>query len=65
MLQPNESRPYKKTLSPDTKFIGVIGAYRNLEKATWRVIVPVQTGKAHTLTIRAGDIALSADIKAQ
>lgn len=65
MLQPNESRPYKKTLSPDTKYIGVIGAYRNLEKATWRVIVPVQTGKAHTLTIRASDIALSADIKAQ
>lgn len=65
MLQPNEKRPYKKTLSSDTKFIGVVGAYRNLEKATWRVIVPVQTGKANTLTIRAGDIALSADIKAQ
>lgn len=65
MLQPGESRPYKKTLSADTKFIGVVGAYRNLEKATWRVIVPVQTGKAHTLAVRAGDIALSADIKAQ
>ncbi|HSW03629.1 type VI secretion system lipoprotein TssJ [Aquabacterium sp.] len=65
MLQPGESKPIKKTVGPDTKFIGVIGAYRNLEKATWRVVVPVQTGKAQTLTIRAGDVALSADMKAQ
>lgn len=65
MLQPGESRPIRKSVGLDTKFIGVIGAYRNLEKATWRVVVPVQTGKAQTLTIRASDIALSADIQAQ
>lgn len=63
MLQPGESRPIKKTVSPDTKFIGVFGAYRAIEKATWRVVVPVQTGKAQTLTIRAGDNALSAEMK--
>lgn len=65
MLQPNENRPIKKTVSPDTKFIGVFGAYRQIEKATWRVVVPVQTGKEQTLTIRAGENALSADIKVQ
>jgi type VI secretion system protein VasD len=65
MLQPGESKPIRKSVGPDTKFIGVVGAYRNLEKATWRVVVPVQTGKAQTLTIRAGDVALSADMKAQ
>lgn len=63
MLQPGESRPYRKTVSNDTKFIGVIGAFRNLEKATWRVVVPVQTGKTQSLTVTAGDIALQADIK--
>jgi len=65
MLQPNENRPIKKTVSADTKFIGVVGAYRLIEKATWRVVVPVQTGKEQTLTIRAGENALSADIKVQ
>lgn len=63
MLQPGESRPYRKTVSNDTKFIGVIGAFRNLEKATWRVVVPVQTGKTQNLTVTAGDIALQADMK--
>jgi type VI secretion system protein VasD len=65
MLQPGENKPIRKTVGPDTKFIGVVGAYRNLEKATWRVVVPVQTGKAQTLTIRASDVALSADMKLQ
>jgi type VI secretion system protein VasD len=63
MLQPGQNLPYKKTLAPDTKFIGVIGAYRNLEKSTWRAVVPVINGKAQTLTIRATDLAVSAEVK--
>ena len=63
MLQPGENRPYKKTLGADTKFIGVIGAYRNLEKSTWRAVVQVIPNKPQTLTIRAGDLAVSAEVK--
>ena len=63
MLQPAENRPYKKTLGADTKFIGVIGAYRNLEKSTWRAVVQVIPNKPQTLTIRAGDLAVSAEVK--
>jgi type VI secretion system protein VasD len=63
MLQPGERRPYKKTLGADTKFIGVFGAYRNLEKATWRAVVPVQPNKAQQLSIRAGDLALAVEVK--
>jgi type VI secretion system protein VasD len=63
MLQPGENRPYKKTLGADTKFIGVIGAYRNLEKSTWRAVVAVIPNKPQTLTIRAGDLAVSAEVK--
>lgn len=65
MLQPGENKPYRKTLGADTRFIGVVGAYRNLERATWRVVVPVQPGKNHALAIRAGDLALSAEAKPQ
>lgn len=63
MLQPGENRPYKKTLGADTKFIGVVGAYRNLEKATWRAVVQLIPNKPQTLTIRAGDLAVSAEVK--
>ena len=30
LLQPSESRQYRRQFQPDTKFIGVIGAYRDL-----------------------------------
>jgi type VI secretion system protein VasD len=63
MLQPGESRPYKKTLGTDTRFIGVVGAYRNLEKSTWRAVIAVQPNKTQTLNIRAGDLAVSAEVK--
>jgi type VI secretion system protein VasD len=59
MLQPGETRPYKKQLAPETRFIGVIAAYRDLEQATWRVVVPVQVGKTQKLTIRADRLAVS------
>lgn len=62
ILQPGEKRAYAKTFGPDTRFIGVIGAYRNLERATWRAVVPVQPG-AQTLTIKAGELAVTAVVQ--
>ena len=63
MLAPGETRPYKKTLAPETRFVGIVAAYRNLERATWRTIVPVQPGKAQRLTIRADSLAVSASMQ--
>ncbi len=60
MLQPGEMRPYSKQLSPETRFIGVIAVYRNLERATWRAVVPVVPGKTQKLAVRADSLALSA-----
>jgi type VI secretion system protein VasD len=62
MLAPGEIRPYKKSLAPETKFIGVVAAYRDLERATWRTVVPVQNGKAQTLTIKADSLVVSATL---
>jgi type VI secretion system protein VasD len=55
MLSPGESRPYAKTLSPDTRFIGVIAAFRDLEHARWRALVPIQPGQKHKVEIRAAE----------
>jgi type VI secretion system protein VasD len=65
MLAPGEIRPYRKTLTPETKFIGVVAAYRNLEQATWRTIVPVtvvKAGQPQKLMIRADSLAVSATL---
>jgi type VI secretion system protein VasD len=61
-LQPGETRPYNKTLNADTRFIGVVAAYRDLERATWRTLVPVQLNRTQKLTIRAGELAVSATV---
>jgi len=58
-VQPGESRPLNKPLNADTRFVGVFAAYRNLEKARWRAVLPVQPGQAQKLTIRADALAVS------
>lgn len=45
-LQPGEKRQFDKQLQPETRYVGVVAAFRNLEKAQWRAsaaIVPHQT----------------------
>lgn len=59
-LAPGESRTFAKALSPDTRFIGVLAAYRDVEHARWRSVVPVQPNQKHTLVIRANELAVEA-----
>jgi type VI secretion system protein VasD len=40
-LDPGERRPYQRQLQPDTRFIGVAAAFRDLERARWRQASPV------------------------
>jgi len=50
-LQPGETRQYRRQLQPDTKFIGVVGAFRDLEQSRWRQTVPVPAKRSPTITI--------------
>jgi type VI secretion system protein VasD len=60
MLNPGETRPITKTLAPETRFIGVFAAYRDLERAHWRAIVAIEVGKKNNLLVRADELAISA-----
>lgn len=62
MLQPGETRPFAKKLSGETRFVGVVAAYRNLEQATWRSIAAVQPGRSQQITIRAEPLSVSATV---
>jgi type VI secretion system protein VasD len=60
ILQPGEARPIAaKTLAPEVKFIGVMGAFRDLERAQWRNVVAVLPGQKQRLTIRADGLVVS------
>ncbi len=37
VLAPGESKSFAKTLSPDTRFLGVVAAFRDLEHSKWPV----------------------------
>ena len=60
VLAPGESKTFAKTLAPDTRFLGVLAAYRDVEHAKWRSIVPVQPGQMHNVMIHANELAVEA-----
>jgi type VI secretion system protein VasD len=61
-LQPGEKRALvKKTLPAGVQFIGVLAAYRDLDRAQWRAVVPLQPGKQR-LVIRAEERAIAATV---
>jgi type VI secretion system protein VasD len=63
MLAPGESRAYTKTLAADTRFLGVLAAYRDVERASWRAVVPVAPGEKQEIVIRADALAVAATMK--
>jgi len=59
VVSPGETRPYERTLSIETRYLAVFGAYRNVERAVWRVITAVPPGKSLKMALRAESQALT------
>ena len=62
-LQPGETRQYQRQLQPDTKFIGVVGAFRDLEQARWRQTAPVPKKSKPSITIGVQARAVTVAVK--
>lgn len=60
VLRPGETKPLTKPLAPETKFIGVMAAFRELERARWRAVVPIVAGKKNVLEIKLDGIVAQA-----
>jgi type VI secretion system protein VasD len=63
LLRPGETRKLDLTLPPDAKAIGVMAAFRDLDRARWREVRPVQTGKAQAMTVTFGARQIRVDSK--
>lgn len=63
VMAPGESRTFGKTLAPDTRFLGVVAAYRDVEHARWRSVVAVRPGQMNKVTIRAGELSVEAGLE--
>ena len=58
ILNPGDTRPWNRTAAPQTRFIGVFAAYRDLDRAKWRGVVALQPNQPQRLDIHAGESAL-------
>ena len=63
ILQPSESRPYQRQLQPDTKFIGVAAAFRDLENSRWRLTAAVPSNRAIAITLGVDARAVTMAVK--
>lgn len=62
LLAPGESKQFRKPLAPETRFIGVLAAYREFDRATWRSVVALTPAKDQQLLIQAGERAVQASV---
>lgn len=63
VLAPGETRAFAKTLASDARFIGIVGAFRDLEHARWRGVLPLQPGRRHEIVIQADELSVTATAK--
>jgi type VI secretion system protein VasD len=58
VLQPSERHALKRPLNAQTRFLAVFAAYRDLERAHWRALLPVEGKRPWQVTIMVDELAL-------
>ena len=51
-LKPGDKRQVQKQPPPDGKFVGVVAAFRDLERAEWRAATPVTANQVNNLVVK-------------
>jgi type VI secretion system protein VasD len=62
-LEPAETRPYQRQLQADTKFIGAVAAFRDLENSRWRAAAPIPAKRSAIVTIGIEARAITLAVK--
>jgi type VI secretion system protein VasD len=60
VLTPGDSKAMQFEVKPGTRFIGITAAYRDIDKATWRVDVPVPANQTTNIAVGVDKLTLSA-----
>ncbi|MGQ0697770.1 MAG: type VI secretion system lipoprotein TssJ [Panacagrimonas sp.] len=58
-LKPGDTTRVKREFAPDVKFIAVMAAFRDVERATWRASVAVPPGAKGVLLLKADSKSVS------
>jgi type VI secretion system protein VasD len=57
-LAPGQSEAIHKELSPGAAYLGVLGAFRNIDSAQWRSVVPLAGDADNSLSVTVGSDAI-------
>jgi len=62
-LRPGETRELKLSVQKDSRYVGVLAAYRDLPESNWRVVIPLQEKERNSsvLTLNAQGIKTQDD----
>ena len=52
MILPGEKKELKQELNPETRYLGIIGAYRDIDHAIWRALVNTPLDETTSVIIR-------------
>jgi type VI secretion system protein VasD len=61
-LQPQEQRSFDRVLQSETRYVGVVAAFRDLEQARWRSAIPVKGGETVPLLVRLDSRAINLSV---
>lgn len=62
VLAPGETKTFVKTLSADTQFLGVVAAFRDLDRSRWRSVIAVDPRKSQQVVIKAAALAIDTSV---
>jgi len=54
ILSPGQSSPLEKTLADDVRYLGVVAAFRDIERASWRASIALPKGATTPVTVGIG-----------
>ncbi|MCG6969609.1 MAG: type VI secretion system lipoprotein TssJ [Gammaproteobacteria bacterium] len=58
-IKPGQLKTFKREAKPETQYIGVIAAYRDLDNARWRGILEVKPNEKSKIMIHLGSLSVS------
>ncbi|MEW7993397.1 MAG: type VI secretion system lipoprotein TssJ [gamma proteobacterium symbiont of Ctena orbiculata] len=64
-FQPGEVKLLERELQPDTRYVGVIGAYRDIENAIWRRSIEINLHDETTFVIEFGKSGITLQKKSK
>lgn len=62
-LAPGEKKHFERALQPDTRYVAVVAAFRDLEKSSWRASIPVRLSQSMpvSISLRSRDVTIRAE----